>query len=175
MARRNLYELNYAHLVKVLGRPPMELLGERSYRYRSEPFMDLVVERLPDCAETGAPILSLAHYYARNGDLCQDPEMVVRVFPPEWWGNLELVPSTDAEHGRVEALMFIQAIPPIFDVVYPKRGFVRLYQKRSQNQFLSQWLRNLEMQGHEWLEEPAEDGDEAEEGAAIEKDENVAV
>ncbi len=28
----------------------------------------------------GAIVLSLAHYFEQNGDLCQDPEMTVRVF-----------------------------------------------------------------------------------------------
>ena len=157
MPRRNLYEMNYARLEKLLGRPPMELLGERSYRYRAKPFMDLVVERLPDCQETGAVVISMTHYYELNGDLCQDPEMVLRVFPPEWKGHLELAPSTDAQHGRAEALIFIQAIPPTFDLVYPKRGFVHPHQKRSQNRFLAQWLKNLEMQGHQLVEEPGED------------------
>ncbi len=41
-------------------------------------------------------VLSMAHYFEQNGDLCQDPEMTVRVFA----------------HGMVEALTFQQAIPP---------------------------------------------------------------
>ena len=162
MTRRNLYEMNYARLEKLLGRPPVELLGGRSYRYRSEPYMDLVVEKLPASSEPhaeGATVLSMTHYYEMNGDLCQDPEMVLRVFPPGYRGGEMFAPSTDPRHGRVEALIFIQAIPPRFDQVYPKRGFVLPHQKKSQNSFLAQWLRNLEAQGHRLVEAPDDENE----------------
>ena len=42
-------------------------------------FMDLTVEVVDRCRSTNAPMISLCHYYESNGDLCQDPEVVVRV------------------------------------------------------------------------------------------------
>ena len=77
-------------------------------------------------------VLSLAHYFEQNGDLCQDPEMTVRVTQP----------------GMVEALTFQQAIPPIYSVVYPEPGKVAPAIKRDLNSFLSMWLWNLTAQGH---------------------------
>ena len=99
--------------------------------------MDLVVEVLPQCPETGAMVLSLAHYFEQNGDLCQDPEMTVRVFA-----------SREGRHGMVEALTFQQGIPPINQQVYPEPGKVAPRLKRVLNSFLTFWLRNLEHQGH---------------------------
>ena len=152
MARRNLYEMNYARLEELIG-PPDALVGERSYRFRADHFMDLVVERLPACPHTGAVVLSLAHYFEQDGDLCQDPEMTLRVFPPGENRFREFVPSTDPRHGRVEALTFQQAIPPIYHEVYsaPDRVFPRL--KRDLNSFLATWLRNLKDQGHRLVED----------------------
>ncbi len=153
MARRNLYELNYSRLVAVLGCLPGEILSDRVYRYRSDHFMDLVVERLPQCPRTGAVVLSLAHYFKQHGDLCQDPEMTVRIFPPGCERFYELVPSTDPRLGRVEALTFQQAIPPLYHEVYPAPDRFRPRLKRGLNSFLATWLRNLRDQGHRRVED----------------------
>ena len=142
MTRRDRYELNYARLEALMGRPLADLQGERSYRLRSDQgFMDLVVERLPPCPDSGAVVLSLAHYFVQQGDLCQDPEMTVRVFPP-----------AAGHEGRVEALTFQQAVPPVYQVVYPEPGKVDPRLKRELNDFLSLWLRNLKAQGHRPVE-----------------------
>ncbi len=130
--RPSQYEQNHARLEALMGQPLCELRSGRSYRLRAQGFMDLVVEVLPQDQETGAMVLSLAHYFEQNGDLCQDPEMTVRVF----------------QHGMVEALTFQQAIPPIYSVVYPEPGKVAPAIKRDLNSFLSLWLRNLTAQGH---------------------------
>ncbi len=127
-----MYEQNYARLQALMGQPLGDLRSDRSYRLRAPGFMDLVVEVLPEDPEAGAMVLSLAHYFEQNGDLCQDPEMTVRVFP----------------NGMVEALTFQQAIPPIYSVVYPEPGMVAPRVKKDLNAFLSLWLRNLTAQGH---------------------------
>jgi len=137
MPRRNVYEMNYARLEKLLGQPPETLEGERAHRFRARGFMDLVVERILPCHLTGKPVLSLVHYYELNGDLCRDPEMTLRIFPPK-----------DGRHGQVEALSFEQSIPPVYQVVYPEKGKVYPRLKRELNDFLRTWLRNLEEQGH---------------------------
>ncbi len=130
--RPSQYEQNYARLEALMGQPLGDLRGGRSYRRRAPGFMDLVVEVLPQDPEPGAMVLSLCHYFEMNGDLCQDPEMTVRVF----------------SHGMVEALSFQQAIPPIYQEVYPEPGKVYPRLKRELNSFLSLWLRNLKAQGH---------------------------
>jgi len=145
--KRNIYEMNYARLAELLGHPPEELAPDVVHRRTSEGFMDLVLERLSACHETGAPMLSLAHYYEVNGDLCQDPEVVVRIFPPGMEGFEQFAPSTDSQHGRIEAFLFQQAIPPVFHPVYPYPGRVIPRYKRSVNGFLAFWLKNLKAQG----------------------------
>ena len=135
--RRNTYEVNYSRLEALIGQPLGDLQSDVVYRLRAPGFMDLVVEVLPQCPETGAMVLSLAHYFEQNRDLCQDPEMTVRVFAP-----------ASGRHGMVEALTFQQAIPPIYQEVYPEPGKVAPRVKRDLNSFLSLWLRNLKKQRH---------------------------
>jgi hypothetical protein len=136
----SLYEHNYQRLEAVLGRPVRKLRIGIAYRLRAAGFMDLVVEVLSRNPST--MVLSLAHYFEQNGDLCQDPEMEVRVYLPR--GD---------QPGRVEALTFQQAIPPIYSVVYPEPGKVVPHLKRELNDFLGTWLRNLEQQGHRLVSE----------------------
>ena len=108
---RNAYEQNHARLEALIGQPLGDLRSDVVYRLRAQGFMDLVVEVLPQDPETGAMVLSLAHYFEQHGDLCQDPEMTVRVFAPR-----------QGRDGMVEALTFQQAIPPIYQQVYPEPG-----------------------------------------------------
>lgn len=145
---RNSYEINYARLEALMGRPVPHLEFDTVYRLRAPGFMDLVVERLPDCQETDGIVLSLAHYYEQHGDLCQDPEMTVRLFPPGLLIFQQLAPSTDPALGRAEALTFEQANPPICQAIYPKPGSYLRSLRRDLNLFLGQWLRNLTAQGH---------------------------
>ena len=145
---RNCYELHYAKMEALLQQPLAKLESEAVIRLQAPGFMDLVVEVLLPCQETGAIILSLCHYFELNRDLCQDPEMTVRLFAPGSTEGLTLTPSTNPKLGRAEALTFQQAVPPIYQEVYPQPG--RFHPKlRSQlNSFLGQWLSNLEAQGH---------------------------
>jgi uncharacterized protein YqiB (DUF1249 family) len=113
----NAYERHYDRLEKLLSQPLPELRRDRVYRLRAPGFMDLVVEVLPTCDETGGMVLSLAHYFEMNGDLCQDPEMTVRLFHPGMTIFQELCPSTDPSRGRAEALSFQQAIPPNYQAL----------------------------------------------------------
>jgi uncharacterized protein YqiB (DUF1249 family) len=141
---RSLFERNYRRLEEIIGRPLPDLKNGVVYRLRAEHYMDLVVEVLPPCPETGAQVLSLCHYFLQNDDLCQDPEMVVRVFPPR------------GDHpGRLEALSFQQTSPPVYSVVYPEPGMMVPRLKRELNAFLGTWLRNLKAQGHRLVSERA--------------------
>ena len=157
MAHKNIYEMNYRRLEELLGQPPEEIEPAKTYRLRSpsECFMDLIVEKLSPCPTIGATLISLAHYFTSHGDLCQDPEVVVRVFPPGSEDHRELAPSTDCRHGRMEAILFQQAIPSVFQAVYPEPGRYSPRLKRDLNEFLTTWLRNLKSQGHRLLDEGA--------------------
>lgn len=105
-------------------------------RSKSDGYMDLVYERLEGMeghlGQGGIPI-SLAHYFKQNGDLCQDPEMVVLVH---------------LERQEAEAFSFQQAIPPVYQDVYTEQGSVAPRAKKELNSFLGLWLENLENQGH---------------------------
>lgn len=142
MPRKSIYELNYCRLIKLLGRPLQAIRAEEVYRFQAPGFMDLVVERISPCSETGVPVLSLAHYFEQHGDLCADPEMTVRVFEPK----------ANRPEGLVEALTFHQAIPPLYQEVYPAPGKFSPRLKRDLNGFLVTWLRNLLDQGHKLAE-----------------------
>ena len=117
---RNRYELHYAKIEALLQQPLAKLESEAVIRLQAPGFMDLVVEVLLPCQETGATILSLCHYFELNGDLCQDPEMTARLFAPGSTEGLTLTPSTNPKLGRAEALTFQQAVPPIYQEVYPQ-------------------------------------------------------
>ena len=138
MPRRNRLEMNYARLEKLIGQSLTELHPEDHFRLKSKGFMDLVIEVLPSDDEEST-IISMAHYFVQNGDLCQDPEMTVRAVHASPKGF---------SRGMLEALTFQQAIPPVYQDVYPTKGFYRPNLRQHLNSFLWFWLRNLENQGH---------------------------
>jgi len=102
-------------------------------KYKQGAMMDANFEFL-DQDEEGRYVISLSHYYEQNGDLVADPEMEIRIDP---------ILQT------AEALHFYNAI--VFQEVYEKSEKhvkVDRHQKKSQNDFLQLWLRNLVNQGH---------------------------
>jgi hypothetical protein len=137
-----LHERHYRLLEEILGQPLPDLQTGTVYRLRADGFMDLVVEVVSLDRATGAAVLSLAHYFTLNSDLCQDPEMEIRVYPPR-----------EGQPGRVEALTFAQSIPPVYQRVYPEPGMVHPRLQRELNAFLGLWLRNLKAQGHRLVRE----------------------
>jgi len=138
--RKPIYQLNFERLEKLMGQKLFELQAHKSYRLRSGGYMDLVVERLTPCEETGPMELSMTHYYEQNGDLCPDPDMTLKVY----------------RHGMLEALSFQQTSPSVYQVVYPEPGKFYPRLKPSLNNFLGTWLRNLEAQGHRLITEENE-------------------
>ena len=150
--RRNSYEMSYARIEALLKRPLVDLKLEDVIRLHAPGLMDLVIEVLLPCHETGATVISMAHYFTQNGDLCQDPDMTVRLFHPGSTVFRVMTPSSGSQHGRAEALSFRQAIPPLYQVVYPEPGKYLPRLRRELNGFLGQWLRNLEAQGHRPVE-----------------------
>lgn len=125
-----IYERIYSKLEK-LGLIGLIAAGTEAAKSTSDGFMDLHFNRLAD--EAGAVVLSLAHYFEQNGDLCCDPDMTLRVWP---------------ERRMAEALTFQMAIPPVYTEVYPEPGKVDPSAKTDLNRFLDTWLRNALAQGH---------------------------
>ena len=144
----NKYERNYKRIEKLFQRTLKDLEVGDHFKLYAKGFMDLSVEVLPDCHETGAKIVSMCHYFERNGDLCQDPEVVVRLFPPGSTAFLQLCPSTDPKLGRAEGVEFQQAWPPVYHRIYPKPGQYYPKLRTSLNSFLGDWLGNMKAQGH---------------------------
>lgn len=138
--KKSVYETNYDRIEKLgflKGGKPVDYAKSLSGGY-----MDLVLEALPHWdnhhGNTGYA-LSMAHYFQQNGDLCQDPEMVILINPGK---------------RTVEALTWQMAIPLAYQEVYPDEGMVDLRAKKEQNAFLRTWLNNLIEQGHgkNWTE-----------------------
>ena len=94
-------------------------------------FMDLNMDVLDRRADH--IVIALSHYFEQNGDLCADPDMEIRIYPAR---------------RMAEALAFQQAIPPIYQEVYPAPGKVAPVLKRELNSFLNTWLGNCIQQGH---------------------------
>jgi len=133
--RKTIFETNFDRIVK-LGIVTEGVTHPAYRKSTSGGYMDLIVERVPDLDERNAQkgiAISLAHYFTQNGDLCSDPEMVILVHP-----SLKMV----------EVLTFQQAIPALYQEVYPEPGFVHPKLKVSLNRFLRTWLSNLIDQDH---------------------------
>jgi hypothetical protein len=144
--RKSVFETNFDRLVK------LKIIDkDGSLRNNGKSiaggYMDLVFERLEhldDFNSNGTKAFSIAHYFVQNGDLCQDPEMVL-------FYNETL--------KTVEAYSFQMAIPPVYDLVYPQPGFVAPRLKKELNSFLRNWLNNLIQQGHgkSWMDSSVEE------------------
>ncbi|OCZ50855.1 DUF1249 domain-containing protein [Dehalobacter sp. TeCB1] len=114
---KTIYELNYERIYPLLA----------DYKKLSiKNFMDLVVQKI------GKNEYQIAHYYEQNGDLMADPEMTVRI---------------DPELKTVEALTFQMDAIGLYQEVYPEPGQYYPRLKKELNDFLRQWLKNLEQQG----------------------------
>jgi len=94
-------------------------------------FMDLHLDVLTRTEEELR--IALHHSYEQNGDLVPDPDMEIRVYLIPGWEKAEALTYQDARR---------------YDEVYPEPGKVIPILKRSLNDFLIQWLHNLEIQGH---------------------------
>ncbi len=123
-----IYEANYKKLRTLFG-PDIDGFPEY-LRFESKGFMPLTFDLIHRAGNVAQ--YAMAHWYEQNGDLIQDPEMIV-----------ELKDET------LEALS-IQHSPPLNRVipVYSEdRTRYSPVQKREQNEFLRLWLRNIKAQG----------------------------
>lgn len=106
-------------------------------RYAAPGFMPLVFEFLHYSDRHGNPVFSVTHYGEQNGDLMADPDMQIAV---------------DFSAGQVEPLTFQNDYMGIYQEVYKRdaRGLVYSPRLRSElDDFLRQWLKNIQMQGYE--------------------------
>lgn len=126
---------NYKGLLPFIG----DMDGRRAHkRYQASGFMPLVFEYLGYTDRKGRPVFSMTHYGEQNGDAMRDPDMTLAV---------------DREAQTVEPLTFQNDYLGLYQQVYIHDDQGRLlYSKRLQtslDEFLWQWLRNIEMQGYQ--------------------------
>lgn len=128
MGQLSLARANYALLVELNILSKEGQVRECS-RLKSSAFMDLVLEPLPFMNsitdQSDAVFFSLAHYRLENGDLCQDPEMVLMAYP---------------EKQEVHAFSFQQAIPSVYQEVFDENGRERKMLRNQLNSFLNTWI-----------------------------------
>lgn len=101
-------------------------------KVENEPYMPLVIESVGKSPQ-GHDLISVAHYYEQNGDLCQDPEMVFEASPHGW-----------------RPVYFQMAIPPVFEraIIY-EDGAVKVNLRiiAEQKSFARTWDKNIREQG----------------------------
>ncbi|ASS48424.1 MAG: hypothetical protein A3D31_08325 [Candidatus Fluviicola riflensis] len=140
---QTIYEKNYDRLMAIA--PGLEDKLENykdDYIYGKSVktgYMDFNLEVL-DRDKTGFYI-AISHYYLQNGDMVADPDMEIFV---------------NIKKKTIEALHFQDALRYI--EVYPdkrNRDVFSRHQRKDQNDFLADWLKNLKNQGHKikWDEE----------------------
>lgn len=106
-------------------------------RIENEPYMVLCIEEIGQEGPHGRPVISVAHYFEQNGDLCQDPEMTFEV----------IIANDGKKTHYYTPLTFQQAIPPIYQEVYTEgfKGY-RPALMRELKSFARIWQTNI---GHQ--------------------------
>ncbi|MCA0388487.1 MAG: DEAD/DEAH box helicase family protein [Bacteroidetes bacterium] len=145
---KDLYGNQYKLLNSISPKPLHQLEEGDYFKLKSDGFMDFNIEVLYR-APNGDLAVALSHYYKQHGDMMADPDMMVLI---------------DQKNGTVQAATFQQdgAIFRQGDEFgggyykevypgYPNMDKVDLTQKKEQNQFLTQWLKNIKEQGHKLL------------------------
>jgi hypothetical protein len=129
MKPKSLSKKSSAIFKKIIARIP-EGQGHVRIGEPGGAFMPLSVERL-STFDIGT-MYSLAHYFERNGDLCQDPEMLFIQTPA----------------GGIFPCMFQQAVPPIYQESIYFDGGWKLHPRMQQEhaEFAREWLKNIEWQ-----------------------------
>lgn len=134
-----LHEQIYNEISKLVD--VKELKKQNFYKkFKSEGFMDLNIETLR--AEKDSIVIAISHYYEQNGDLMADPDMEVRVYTNKDW-------------KMAEALTYQQDSLGVYQQVYKEMHGKRLVNqglKLSLNRFLLNWLRRIQIQGYEEVE-----------------------
>lgn len=127
-----IYQQIYQKLDSLFDMRKLQKSGYHT-RLKNKPYMDLCIENLQE-ENSYFFVISLAHYGEQNGDLMSDPEMTIRIW----------------KHGMAEAQSYANSYLATFQEVYTfSNGYERanVALKESLNQFLLQWLTNMEAQG----------------------------
>lgn len=98
-------------------------------KLKTNGYMDLNIDILRKTDQK--VVVSFAHNWIKNGDVMADPDM-----------EISLIPTMK----MAEALTFQQDDPPLYQVVYPEPGKFYPQRKKELNDFLLQWLTNIENQ-----------------------------
>ena len=109
--------------------------NEGHKHFKSSGYMDLVIENLEYTDEDGNPIYSISHYGEQNGDLMADPDMEIAV---------------NHREGRIIPRTFRNDYMGMYQVVFGTQDGRRVYKPallRDLDQFLWQWLKNIDAQG----------------------------
>ena len=105
-------------------------------RFTAPGFMDLCIESLECTDYRGFPVYAIAHYGRQNGDAMADPDMEI---------------SVDFSACEIHPLTYQNDYMGIYQQVYmTNEAGQHLYSPRLRTQldeFLFQWLRNIENQG----------------------------
>ena len=104
-------------------------------KLESDGYMPLVIEKLwySDCY--GNPVYSIAHYGKQNGDLMRDPDITFSVSDTEKM----IIPQTYQND-------YIGVYQKVFKEINGKMMYSQSL-LRSLDQFVWEWLKNIEMQG----------------------------
>ena len=109
--------------------------NEGHKHFKASGYMDLVIENLYTTDADGYPIYSITHYGEQNGDLMADPDMEIAINHSE---------------GRIIPRTYRNDYMGLYQEVFSQNNGHRLYSPgllRSLDQFLWQWLTNIEDQG----------------------------
>jgi len=108
------------------------------FKSKSPGFMDLVIEAI------GKNLVSVAHYYEQNGDLCQDPEVIFWVGCDSEWYPIEWTMPAVILNGRQ-----LGSWRRYVEVDAERGTWLRadLQGQRDLAIFANKWADNLRMQG----------------------------
>ena len=109
--------------------------AEGHKHFKSEGYMDLVIENLGYTDADGYPVYSISHYGKQNGDLMADPDMEIAVNHTE---------------GRIIPRTFRNDYIGVYQEVFKMQNGRRVYIPgllRELDQFLWYWLKNIADQG----------------------------
>lgn len=133
----NQYEQLFKKIIALIPNLAQIEPGE-GIKLKAPGFMDLHIDVL--LQEKDKTTIAMAHYYKQNGDMVPDPDMEIAIYP---------------DRKMAEALSYQDSFG--YRQVYPEPGMVNPKAKSELNQFLNQWLNNINMQGHK-LDNPASEG-----------------
>lgn len=123
-----IYEQIYKKLEEILG--DFQYLP-RYLKLKSAGYMDLNMDKLYCRKSEGETVIALSHYYKHpSGDLIPDPDMEIRIHH---------------KMKMAEALTYQDTYG--YQQAYPEPDKVNVKLKNKLNQFLNQWLTNLQRQG----------------------------